>query len=204
MGAVRYDPAADSFHIGGVGGTGASSVSQAMGDGTNYPGAADANWFQSGGYTPAGFYTQVYLGASIAPHASAIPAGKDIIGCEVGCLAATYSNFGSIITIVNFAHNSGTVVAERTYSDAAPAWSRTVAGSNFYVAAADVPAFLASASFIVTQLVPAGGNARVDYFSVYVAFTVGVALEASIPVAINGPGEVSERHIGGTFPSVVI
>jgi hypothetical protein len=183
MSVVRYDPATENFHSGQIGGTGAASASVAMAAGTDYPGAVDANWFQSGVYTPDGSYMTVYSGASLAAHAAAIPAGKDIISVEVAMLAGSYADFGSTVAIANFVNNTQNVFTSRTYPNATPAWSHTV--QDLYVAAADVPAFLASAHFDISQRVPSGGNNRLDYFSVYVAFTVGIVLSSTFNLAIG-------------------
>lgn len=204
MSNYRYDPGVFGHYSGAPGGT-ATSVPQGMASGNDYPGAPDGGWFQAGGYTPNGNPLVVYIGTSIAAHASAFPAGKDITGCEVACLAGTYSHYGLTTTEVGLAAGetaNSDVIASRTYPNATPAWSRTVA-PDFFVGADDVASFLALTYMYVNQTVPSTGNVRVDYFSAYVSFTVGMALEVTIPVVVGGPGEASEKHIGGTFPAVV-
>lgn len=182
MSVVRYDPAAAVTYSGSIGGSGAGSVSAAMAQGNDYPGAVDGNWFQTGGYSPTGAYQLVYNGASIAPHASAFPAGKDIIAAEVAFLGQMPSGGGPTTTVIlnnnNFSQN---VSAQKTWPDANPAWGRAV-DTDFYIPAAAVPAYLASAQFLIYQAIPGGFPSRIDYFSVYVNFTVGVALEANLAV----------------------
>lgn len=184
MTIVRYDPVAESSYLGAVGGSGASTPSQAMGSGNNYPGAVDANWFQTGGYSPTGASQLVYSGASIAPDASAFPAGKDIIAAEVAFLGQMPSGGGPTSTVIlnnGYTHN---VSAQKTWADANPAWGRTV-DTGFNIPAAVVPAFLASAQFQIYQAIPGGFPSRIDYFSVYVAFTVGVIGEVAFNVALT-------------------
>jgi hypothetical protein len=207
--AVRYDPAAENVHSGSIGGTGASSVSQAMADGSDYPGAGDASWFQAGGYTPDGLYKTVYSGASVAPHAAAVPAGRDILGVEVAMLAQVPTGGGvggqgvQTTSMVTFQGTRGDVVLWKDWNSPSVEWGRTV-DAGYFVPAAEVPNFLATARIIVSQRVPLAFPVRIDYFSVYVVFTVGFTVEAVIPITVSGPGEASEQHIGGHFPAVVI
>jgi hypothetical protein len=102
-------------------------------------------------------------------------------------LAKTYGNFGSTVTaavLVDPDDQAQNVLASRTYPDAAAAWARTVSPS-FFVPAARVPSFLASAYFDIYHSIPGGGNVRVDWFSLYVSFTIAVAGELAIPINLT-------------------
>jgi hypothetical protein len=185
MAVVRYDPAAAVTYSGSIGGSGAGSVSAAMAQGSDYPGAVDGNWFQTGGYSPSGPYVLVYNGGSIGPHASAFPAGKDIIAAEVAFLGQMPSGGGPTTTVILNNNNfSQSISAQKTWPDANPAWGRAV-DTDFYIPAAAVSAYLASAQFLIYQAIPGGFPSRIDYFSMYVNFTVGQALEATIPVDLD-------------------
>jgi hypothetical protein len=202
----RYDPATEVFHSGSWGGT-APSASAGMADGADYPGAADGSWFQSGVYTPNGTSYLVYHGDSIAPHSTPAPGDKAILDIQVFALAQAAGTAGTISASWSLMGSGGNtfVSASGTFAGTnVPQWFQggPPPVAPIYVAEADVTSFLAGLHFDMFQTVPAGGNTRIDTFSLYALVKTGVALEAVFPIHISGPGEVSEQHIGGTFPAV--
>jgi hypothetical protein len=207
----RYDPATEVFHSGGWDGTysgGGNVTSGIMADGNDYPGAADASWFQSGVYTPNGTPYLVYHGASIAPHSTPAPGDKAILDITVYALAQAAGAAGTISAswILRDSGGNPLVIASGTFTGTnVPQWFQASAPpvAPIYVPEADVTSFLAGLYFDIYQTVPTGGNNHVDTFSMYALVKTGVALEAVIPIRVTGPGEVSEQHIGGTFPAVI-